>query len=64
MLDKLLSHKFHGLKNLVGNTPLLQLELLYKGEKRIIYAKAENFNITGSIKDRMALYILRKAYEK
>jgi cysteine synthase A len=64
MLDKLLTHKFHGLKHLVGNTPLLQIEFLYKGEKRIIYAKAENFNITGSIKDRMAIYILRKAYEK
>ena len=64
MLDKLLTHKFHGLKHLVGNTPLLQIEFLYKGEKRIIYAKAENFNMTGSIKDRMALYILRKAYEK
>ena len=27
-----------------------------------IYVKCENFNLTGSIKDRMALYILYKAY--
>ena len=64
MLDKILSRKFHGLKQLVGNTPLLQIEFLYRKEKRIIYAKAENFNLTGSIKDRMALYILKRAYEK
>ncbi|MDD5361362.1 MAG: cysteine synthase family protein [Ignavibacteria bacterium] len=64
MLDKLLARKFHGLKHLVGNTPLLQIEFLYKGETRLIYAKAENFNLTGSIKDRMALYIMKKAYEK
>ncbi|MCK7472443.1 MAG: pyridoxal-phosphate dependent enzyme [Rhodopseudomonas palustris] len=29
-----------------------------------IYAKAENLNMTGSIKDRMALHILREAYER
>jgi len=28
----------------------------------VLYAKAEHYNITGSIKDRMALYILEKAY--
>ena len=31
---------------------------------RIVYAKAENLNLTGSIKDRMALHILRRAYER
>ncbi len=64
MIDKKLIHKFHGLKHLIGNSPLLQIEFVYNGETRYIYAKAENFNMTGSIKDRMALYILRKAYDK
>lgn len=54
--------RFRGLKNMVGNTPLLALHLLYRGEPRTIYAKAENLNLTGSIKDRMALHILRKAF--
>ena len=53
-----------GLSNLIGNTPLLAIELLYKGEKRVIYAKAENLNMTGSIKDRMAFHILKEAYKR
>ena len=53
--------RFRGLKNMVGNTPLLALHMLYRGEPRTIYAKAENLNLTGSIKDRIAVHILRKA---
>ena len=30
----------------------------------MIYAKAEHLNLTGSIKDRMALFILQQAYEQ
>ena len=52
------------LRNLVGNTPLLAIDLEYKGQPRRLYAKAENMNMTGSIKDRMALHILRKGYER
>ena len=50
--------RLHSLSRLVGNTPLLAVECLFKGQKRVIYAKAENLNMTGSIKDRMALHIL------
>ncbi len=50
------------LNRLVGYTPLLAMDVLYKGEPRRIYAKAESFNFTGSIKDRMALHILRRAH--
>ena len=53
--------RFRGLKHMVGNTPLIAIHLLYRGERRTIYAKAENLNLTGSIKDRMAFHILRKA---
>jgi len=52
-----------GLSRLVGNTPLLALEFRFRGERRVLYAKAENLNMTGSIKDRMALHIIRRAYE-
>src|SRR5262249_23773589 len=45
-----------------GNTPLLGIEFTFRGERRVIYAKAENLNLTGSIKDRMAFHILKKAY--
>jgi cysteine synthase A len=47
---------------LVGNTPLLKIDYLYKDNPGTVYAKAENFNLTGSIKDRMAFHIINKAY--
>lgn len=52
------------LEQLVGNTPLVSVRLRWKGEERVIHAKAEHYNLSGSIKDRMALNILRCAYEK
>ncbi|MBR5235977.1 MAG: cysteine synthase family protein [Clostridia bacterium] len=52
------------IKPLIGNTPLLEIGYTYEGKKRRIFAKAEYYNLTGSIKDRVALYILEKAYEK
>jgi len=55
--------RFEKIKNLIGNTPLLQINLRYKGEQRKIFAKAEYFNLTGSIKDRVAYYIMKKGYE-
>jgi cysteine synthase A len=50
------------LRNLVGNTPLLAVNYVYRGAHRTLFAKAEHFNLTGSIKDRMALHILEQAY--
>ncbi|MCG2729353.1 MAG: PLP-dependent cysteine synthase family protein [Acetobacterium sp.] len=57
------AEKFIALEKLIGNTPLLKINFSYQGKPRSIYAKAEHYNLTGSIKDRMALHILRKAYE-
>ncbi|MBR5479810.1 MAG: cysteine synthase family protein [Clostridia bacterium] len=48
---------------LIGNTPLLEIQYKYKGTKYRTFAKAEYFNLTGSIKDRVAYYILKKATE-
>src|SRR6476646_3958050 len=48
---------------LVGNTPLLRLERiarLYGVAPAVeLYAKAEWFNPSGSVKDRAALYMIR-----
>lgn len=55
--------RFRNLKNMVGNTPLLALHFRFRGQPRVLYAKAENLNLTGSIKDRMAFHILRQAYQ-
>lgn len=61
--DTGLSLRFRTMWRLIGNSPLLVIRFKYKGEDRCIYAKAEQYNITGSIKDRMALYTLQKSYE-
>ncbi len=54
--------RFRFLRNLVGNTPLVAIDYRYRSRPRTLYAKAEHYNLTGSIKDRMALHILERAY--
>lgn len=61
-LSPQLDSKFKHLWCLVGNTPMLELRYTYQGRYGAIYVKCEHYNLTGSIKDRMALYILYKAY--
>jgi len=48
---------------LVGNTPLAAIDFTFRGTHRTVYAKLESMNLTGSVKDRMALHVLRRAYE-
>jgi cysteine synthase A len=64
MSNKQLDRRLRGLGHLVGNTPLLVIDFAYRGEKRRLYAKAEQLNMTGSIKDRMALHIIREGYAR
>lgn len=52
------------LRQLVGNTPLLELHYRYAGRERRLYAKYESLNMTGSVKDRMACHILAEAYSR
>ncbi len=59
-MDKL--RQLDALGGLIGGTPMLAIHCLLDGSKYTVFAKAENFNFTGSIKDRMALHILRDAY--
>nr|WP_070958677.1 PLP-dependent cysteine synthase family protein [Hyphomonas sp. Mor2] len=54
--------RLESLAGMIGRTPLLAVHLRWQGERRVIYAKAEHYNLTGSIKDRMALNILRCGY--
>ncbi len=58
-----LLQRLAGLEGLVGSTPLLKIDLLWRGKPRTIFAKAEYLNLTGSIKDRMAMHIMRKALQ-
>jgi len=45
----------------VGNTPLVRLVHVTKGIRPVLWAKLEYFNPTGSVKDRMALYMVEDA---
>ena len=54
---------FKGLARSIGATPLLAIKCEFRGHTRTIFAKSEQLNFTGSIKDRMALHVLRRAYE-
>ena len=51
------------LEGLIGKTPLIKITYKYNGQIRCSYMKAEWFNMSGSIKDRVAFSIIKKAYE-
>ena len=51
------------IKKLIGNTPMIKINYEYKGKISSIYAKLEYYNYTGSIKDRIAAYIIEKERE-
>lgn len=52
------------LNAMIGNTPLINIKYSYKGEEKNAYFKAEWFNLSGSIKDRVAFEIIKSAYKK
>ncbi|HEY0177799.1 MAG TPA: cysteine synthase family protein [Pedobacter sp.] len=59
-----LASKFEHLWHMVGNTPMLELHYKYKGNTGRVYVKCEHYNLTGSIKDRIALFTLYNAYKE
>ena len=48
---------------LIGNTPMIKINYEYEGKVGSIYSKLEYYNYSGSIKDRIALYIIQKEKE-
>jgi cysteine synthase B len=48
----------------IGNTPLVRINRLNPNPNATIYAKVEGFNPSGSIKDRIALSMIRQAEEE
>ena len=47
----------------VGNTPMIKIKYKYNGKENYIYSKLESYNLTGSIKDRVAYYIIKEGYK-
>lgn len=54
---------YSNVTELVGHTPIVELQKIAKAEgiKARIFAKLENYNPTGSMKDRVALAMIRDA---
>lgn len=52
---------YNSVLELIGNTPMLKLNNMVKGDMADIYIKLEKFNPAGSIKDRAALGMIEKA---
>lgn len=48
----------------IGNTPMIKIQYKYKDKINFIYTKLEYYNLTGSIKDRVAYYIIKNAKER
>lgn len=46
---------------LIGNTPMVKIKVKYEERIINIYAKLEYYNYTGSIKDRLAYYIINES---
>ncbi|MGC1781778.1 MAG: pyridoxal-phosphate dependent enzyme, partial [Acidobacteriaceae bacterium] len=61
-IDLALREKVDALSRMIGNTPLIGIDMKFRGRATTVYAKYEQVNLTGSIKDRMALHILESAY--
>ena len=47
------------IEKLVGDTPMIKIDYEYEQNKGSIYTKLESYNYSGSIKDRIALYIIQ-----
>jgi cysteine synthase A len=52
------------IKNLIGNTPMIKIKVKYNKKIINVYAKLEYYNYTGSIKDRLAYYIINESYKE
>jgi cysteine synthase len=59
-----LAARLAGLATMIGRTPLLELHFTFRGRPRRIFGKYEQRSFTGSVKDRMAMWILRAAYDR
>ena len=51
------------LDKLIGHRQMIKIRYQYQNQINYVYAKLEYYNFTGSIKDRVAYYILKKAKE-
>jgi S-sulfo-L-cysteine synthase (O-acetyl-L-serine-dependent) len=51
----------HSILDLIGNTPMVRVNKLNKNPNLELYVKMEKFNVGGSVKDRIAKYMIEQA---
>ncbi len=61
-MDPNVESRLASISHIVGDTPLLDLACQVNGKSVRVLAKHETANLTGSVKDRMALHIFQQAY--
>ena len=54
---------YESVVDLVGNTPLVKLNNIVTPDMAAVFAKMETLNPTGSVKDRMAINMVKRAEE-
>lgn len=56
--------KYQNILKTIGNTPLIKINKIEPNNRAKIYAKFEALNPSGSIKDRMALFMIKQAEKR
>lgn len=59
--DATASRTYDSILDLIGNTPLVRLNVLTQGLPASVYVKLDHYNVGGSSKDRIAANIIRQA---
>ena len=50
--------------DVLGNTPMIKINYKFRGKMNYVYVKLEYFSLTGSIKDRVAYYMINNAKKR
>ena len=48
----------------IGNTPMIKINYRYNNKEKSMFAKLEYYNLTGSIKDRVAFYNRKRQFKR